>query len=315
MATALRIASLLSSATEMLYALGLGDAVVAVSHECDFPPAVSAKPRVTFSRVDSAANSGDIDEQVKQLCALGQPLYDIERDLLRSLQPDLIVTQAQCDVCAVRYQDVVDFVAQEPRLSHTRVVALNPMSLGDVLQDIQRIGTATDCVAAAERCVAALRERVDNLSRVASTIPSAARPRVAIVEWIEPLMLAANWTPQLVDLAGGDCPLALAGRHSVYGPWHDVVAFDPQVLVVAPCGFDLPRTLIEARVMPTWPGFAELSATRAGRVWAVDGNAYFNRSGPRLVDSAEILAHLFHPQHFSAPACVSSSAPPWQWLI
>jgi iron complex transport system substrate-binding protein len=308
MASALRIASLISSATEMLYALGLGDAIVAVSHECDFPPAAATKPRATFSRVDSTAPSGAIDTQVKQLCAAGEPLYDIDRDLLRQLRPDLIVTQAQCDVCAVRYQDVVDFVAGEPLLSATNIVSLNPQSLEGVLADIERVGTAAHRQAEAARCVTQLRERIDSVQQVTSAISPDDRPRVTIIEWIEPLMLAGYWTPQLVNIAGGADSLAITGRHSVYNSWIDVVAFDPEVLIVAPCGFDLARTLAEAQVIPRWPGFADLSATRAGRVWAVDGNAYLNRSGPRLVDSLEILAHLLHPQELPPHRCSHSAS-------
>jgi iron complex transport system substrate-binding protein len=310
-----RIASLLSSATEMLYALGLGDAVVAVSHECDYPRDVAGRPRATFSRVDSSASSAAIDEQVKQLAALGEPLYDIDRALLRALRPDVIVTQAQCDVCAVRYQDVIDFVASEPLLAATRVVALNPTSLEDVLRDIERLGEAANVAAQSARVVSGSRQRIDAVERMTRQLGNADRPRVAIIEWIEPLMLAGNWTPQLVALAGGADSLTIAGRHSVYNSWLDVVAFDPEVLVVAPCGFDLPRTLIEARDISNWSGFADLSATRARRVWAVDGNAYFNRSGPRLVESLEILAHLFHPQRFGVPASLAGEALPWRRLI
>jgi iron complex transport system substrate-binding protein len=308
MSSALRIASLLSSATEMLYGLGLGDAVVAVSHECDFPPEAVCKPRATFSRVDSSQASGAIDEQVKQLCAQGESLYDINRQLLRELRPDLIVTQAQCDVCAVRYQDVVNFVAGEPLLCSTQVVALNPMSLDDVLNDIQRIGAAASCDDKASTYIALLRDRLKRIRSRTSLLKPEERPRVAIIEWIEPLMLAANWTPELVDIAGGHCPLTVAGRHSTYSSWSEIVKFDPEVLVVAPCGFDLARTQREAGEIPSWSGFAELAATRAKRVWAVDGNAYFNRSGPRLVESLEILAHLFHPQRVPPPACLNESS-------
>lgn len=312
---ALRIASLLSSATEMLYALGLGDWVVAVSHECDYPHEVASRRRATFSRIDSSASSATIDEQVKELSARGEPLYDIDRALLRELRPDLIVTQAQCDVCAVRYQDVIDFVASEPVLAGTRVVALNSTSLEDVLRDIERLGGAATVVANANRVVANLRQRVGKITTITSSLSPAERPRVVIIEWIEPLMLAGNGTPQLVALAGGVDWLTIAGRHSVYNAWSDVVAFDPEVLIVAPCGFDLLRTLSEASDIFRWPSFTELSATRASRVWAVDGNAYLNRSGPRLVDSLEILAHLFHPQRFAVPASLAGEALPWQRLI
>lgn len=294
--SSLRIASLISSGTEIIYALGLGDAVVAVSHECDYPPAVAQLPRVTLSNVDSLAASGEIDEQVKELSNGGTALYEIDRDALIRLRPDVIITQAQCDVCAVRYQEVLDLVQSAPELSHTRVIALNPQSLGDVFQDMLRAGEALDACQAAEHVVAQLRSRIAAVRDRTRSLP---RPRVACIEWIEPLMLAANWTPELIDIAGGHCPLATAGAHSTYSSWDDVLAFDPEVLVVAPCGFDLPRTIREAAVIAAWPHFNRLSAVRQGRVYAADGNAYFNRSGPRLVESVEILVHLFHPDTFS----------------
>ncbi len=291
-----RIASLISSGTEIIYSLGLGDRVVAVSHECDYPAEVAQLPRVTFSNVDSLAASGAIDEQVKKLSSGGAALYGIDRDALIRLRPDFIVTQAQCDVCAVRYQDVLDLVRAAPELLHTRVIALNPQSLNDVFQDMLRVGDALNACDEAERAVAQLRSRITAVRDRTRSLP---RSRVACIEWIEPLMLAANWTPELIEIAGGHCPLATAGTYSTYSSWDDVVAFDPEVLVVAPCGFDLPRTIREAAVIAAWPRFNGLSAVRQGRVYAADGNAYFNRSGPRLVDSVEIFAQLFHPETFN----------------
>jgi iron complex transport system substrate-binding protein len=312
MATPQRIASLLSSATEMLYGVGLGDRVVAVSHECDYPAEVAAKPRATFSRIDSAANSRAIDDQVRSLVNRGEALYGIDTGLLETLAPDLIVTQAQCDVCAVRYEDVVSAVTQSPKLYGRPVLALNPSSLADVLADIRRVAEAAGVPAAGEHYVAQLQARVTAVRQRTARIPAALRPRVACIEWIDPPFLAANWMPQLIGWAGGDDGgLTRQGEHSIAVRWEDVAAFDPQVIVVLPCGFDLPRTVAEARRLPGFAGWQALTAVRTGRVYAADGNAYFNRSGPRLVESLEILAHLFHPERHPAPTGLDSQRA-WQ---
>ena len=283
----------------MLFALGLGEDVVAVSHECDFPAEATSRPRVTTSNVDSALASNEIDGQVKELSAAGGALYDFDQAALIELRPDVIVTQSQCDVCAVRYQDVVDFVQAESALAGTRIIPLNPQSLGDVFADVRQVGEALGFADRARQYLAELQERVAAVRNRTVQLPIEDRPRVACIEWIEPLMLAANWTPELIENAGGSCPLTRAGQHSTYSAWKDVVQFDPQVIVVAPCGFDLARTLHEDGSIPEWNSYGALSATQHGRVFALDGNAYLNRSGPRLVDSIEILAHLFHPDLFS----------------
>lgn len=307
-----RIVSLLSSATEMLYALGLGEQVVAVSHECDWPPDAAGKPRATFSRVDSTAASGAIDEQVRQMLAQGQPLYGVDAALLARLRPELIVTQAQCDVCAVRYADVVDLVARTPELAPTRVVALNPMSLDDVLGDIGRIAEAAGVTERGAVYVASLRCRIEAVADQTQRLTVAQRPRTALIEWTEPLMLSGNWMPELLELAGGVCPLTAARRHSEYVDWQRLAEFDPQAIVVAPCGFDLARSIEEARTLPARPEWSRMAAVRSGRVYVVDGNAYFNRSGPRLVDSLEMLAHLLHPQVIGRPAWAEDGMLPWR---
>ena len=297
-----RIASLLSSATEILFALGLEDRIVAVGHECDHPPAAATKPRATFTHLDPSADGATIDRQVKQLLAEGRPLYEVDAPLLARLAPDLIVTQAQCDVCAVRYDDVVRAVRASPTLEQAEVVALNPQSLGDILDDVIRLGRAAGCEAAAQAFRAALERRIDAVRARTERLTPDQRPRTACIEWIEPLMIAGNWTPELVDLAGGRQSLAVGGRHSVYTPWDDVRRFDPEVIVVLPCGFDLRRTLQEAPRLLELPGWRDLAAVRSGRVFGVDGNALFNRSGPRIVDSLELLAGLLHPDLFAEQA-------------
>lgn len=311
MSAPLRIASLLASATEILYGLGLGDHIVGVSHECDFPGEARSKPCLTRSHVDAAQTSLQIDQQVQGVVASGGSLYEIDERLLRQLAPDLIVTQAQCDVCAIKYEDVMRLVQGDEALQGTDVVALSPSTLTDVLADILRVGRAASRVAAAESYVEQLKQRIQRVALATADLSDAQRPRVVCVEWVEPLMVAANWTPQLVECAGGKNGLSRAGGHSEYCDWREIVAYDPQVLVLIPCGFDLPRVLREVTVMPGYEGWREMSAVRDGRVFAIDGNAYFNRSGPRLVDSLEILAHLFHPTRFEPPATIPNADRVW----
>jgi iron complex transport system substrate-binding protein len=313
MAMPRRIVSLLSSATEILYALGLGDRVAAVSHECDYPPAVLHKPEVTFSHVQSAAPSGAIDQQVRSLSEAGLPLYQIDVELLAALRPELIVTQAQCDVCSVRYADVLAAVAAQPALRDTTVLALNPQSLSDILADVERVGVAAGCPDRAAEVSEKLSARVARVRDATAGLSESQRPRVACIEWIEPLMLAANWVPEIVELAGGKNLLSQAGRHSTYTAWSDLAELDPQRILVMPCGFDLPRTIAESAALARLPGWKTLSAVRGSRVFAVDGSAYFNRSGPRIVDSLEILAHLVHPQRFGPPQGVDANAA-WRQL-
>jgi len=310
-----RIASLLASATEILYGLGVGDRVVAVSHECDFPAEANDKPRVTRTNVAHRASSSEIDREVRESTASGRALYEVDFPRLAELAPDLIVTQAQCDVCAVRYQDVLDAVDQWESLRGTEIVPLNPMTIADIFADIRRVGQATERQGEAEIYVNALLERVESVRQVGQAIPDADRPRAACLEWIDPPMLAANWTPGLIELAGGRYPPStVAGQHSQVTAWEEIVDYDPQVLIIMPCGFDLKRTLAESTGLPRMPGWHETSAARAERVYAVDGNAYFNRSGPRIVDSLEILAHLIHPDHFAAPPCAEKPGSVWSFF-
>ena len=296
-----RIVSLLSSATEILVAIGLMDRLVAVSHECDFPPAVTHLPRVTRSRIDSALASLDIDNRVRELSESSQPLYAIDAKQIAALRPDLIVTQSQCDVCAVSYDQVLEMVAVEPRLKGTQVLALNPIRLADVLADIARIGQATAAETEAREFIDALKHRIAAVVETTKPLPVTARPRTICIEWIKPIMLAANWTPEIIELAGGQNGLTIAGKHSTYANWDALTRYDPQVVLIAPCGFDLARTLIESRELPQLDGWNSLSAVRESRVFAIDGNAYFNRSGPRLVESLETAAYLIQPSLFPCP--------------
>jgi iron complex transport system substrate-binding protein len=311
-----RIVSLLSSATEMLFGIGAGGEVVAISHECDYPPEATNLPRATRSLVDSSLPSEQIDDQVKRLMAAGEALYEIDRDLIRRLKPDLIVTQAQCDVCAVRYQDVVDFVGSEPALGSTQVVALNPQHLMQIFEDVLCVGRAANRSDDAAQFKSELLRRYEQVSKAANSDLSkqTERPGVAVLEWTEPLMGAGNWTPELVEAAGGKPLFGVRGLHSTYIGWSDIVAARPEVLIVAPCGFNLQRSLLEARRLRRLPGYRDLPAVASGRAFVVDGNAYLNRSGPRIVDSLEILAHLIRPELFGPPSGELAEGRAWARL-
>ena len=309
-----RIVTLLSSATEIVCALALEHSLLAVSHECDFPLSVAGKPKGTVSYVDSSRPSEEIDSQVKHRLSSGLPLYGLDEQLLRRLAPDLIVTQAQCDVCAIRHDDVLRLVASHPELHHTKVVALSPVTLADVLQDVRCIGEAAGVSLQANRFVSSLQQRIDRISSATQKLSLFNRPRVVCIEWANPLMTAGNWTPELIELAGGRSGLATAGQHSVYVTWQQVVDFDPQILLVAPCGFDLQRSEQEAKILPTLPNWQAITAVQAGRAYVLDGNALLNRSGPRLIDSLELLAHLLHPSLFPIPASSLSEGIAWSRL-
>jgi iron complex transport system substrate-binding protein len=309
----MRIVSLISSATEILFAIGAGPDVVAISHECDYPVEATHLPRATRSLIDSSRPSQEIDDQVKERLEAGDSLYEIDRDLIRELQPDLIVTQAQCDVCAVRYQDVVDFVAAERALAATNVAALNPRTLKQIFEDVVLVGQAAGRLDAAVRFKSQLLQRYEQVVKTSSKseLQLNGRPRVAVLEWTEPLMGAGNWTPELVEAAGGNPLLGVSGQHSTYIGWAEIVAARPEVLIVAPCGFDLPRSHVEARRLMELPGYLQLPAVENRCAFVVDGNAYLNRSGPRIVETLEILAHLIRPDLFAPPEAELSEGRAW----
>jgi iron complex transport system substrate-binding protein len=262
-----------------------------VSHECDYPPSVRTLPRVTRAQLDPHGRSADIDRDVRALLAQGLAIYEIDVAALAALRPDVIVTQHQCDVCAVSFDDV-QAAARQALGADVRIVSLAPRVLGDVWDDVDRVASALGRSAAGRRVRAAVDARLAALAGRTSTLP---RPTVACVEWLEPLMLAANWTPELAVVAGGRYPFATAGAESVVTPWADLGAADPDVVVLMPCGFPIAQTRRELDRLTTLPEWRSLRAVRTGRAYVVDGNAYFNRPGPRLVESAEILAALLHP--------------------
>jgi iron complex transport system substrate-binding protein len=274
----------------MICAIGLGESLIGVSHECNWPPEVNALPRLTRSRIDSAANSAAIDAQVKALRAAGDDLYELDPRLLAELRPTLIVAQAQCEVCALSADAVQSAVSDNASLAHATLLALNPSSLDEVLIDVELLGRAAHHEPAARRFATSLRQRIGEVRTQVAARPAESRPRVAVIEWIEPLMIAGHWTPELAAMAGGDYGLAAPGQPSPYVPWEDFVRYAPERVVVALCGFDLPRTRREAAALKNKPEWSNLPAVQTGQVLMVDGNAYFNRPGPRLVDALELLA-------------------------
>jgi len=294
-----RIVSLLPSATEIVCALGLSEALVGVTHECDYPPAARSRPIVTRSLLDhDGAASEEIDQAVSQQLQDGLSLYALDRALLAQIAPDLVLTQALCDVCAVAYGDVAQAIRDISAAGDTlapQVLSLEPTGLEDILATIEYVGTAAGVAQRAATLVSELRVRIERVRT--RTALAERRPRVACLEWISPTFGPGHWLPELIELAGGRAGLGTAHCDSRRVAWEDVIAFAPEVIIVTPCGFDLRRTVAEAeRVLPSRNGWAALPAVRQGRVYAVDGNAYFSRPGPRIVDSLELLAALIHPE-------------------
>jgi len=287
-----RIVSLLPSATEIVCALGLRDRLVGVSHECDHPADVVGLPILTAPKLDVHGSSREIHESVGRLVGAGLSVYRIDTERLAELAPDLIVTQDQCDVCAVSYDEVVE-ATRALAGSQAEVVSLKPRRLQDVWNDVRAVADAAGVAERGETLARELEERVAGLAERTRRLE---RSRVACIEWLDPLMAAGNWVPELAEAAGGTGELVAAGAHS---PWLDFAELEreaPEVICAMPCGFDLARTEGELRGVLDDPRWSRLPAVRLDRVFAVDGNAYFNRPGPRLVASAEILAGLLHPE-------------------
>ena len=289
-----RVVSLIASATEIVCALGCEEMLVARSHECDWPPGVTRLPQASRPSFVTAGSSSAIDLAVKDRLARALSIYEVDAELLRRLKPDVILTQTQCEVCAVTPGDVERAVCE--MTDHpARIVALEPNRLGDVWDDVRRVARALGVAEQGERLVGRLTRRVLEIGVRAAKLE---KPSVETIEWIEPLMAAGNWMPELVELAGGTSVLGEAGKHSPWMEWDDLTRRDPDVLLVSPCGFDVARTRSEMEALEARPGWSDLAAVREGRVVIADGNAYFHRPGPRLVESLEILAEILHPDAF-----------------
>jgi iron complex transport system substrate-binding protein len=283
----MRIVSLVPSATEMLFALGLGSDLIAVTHECDYPPAAQKLPKITRDVLPAGLSTAQIDAAVKERTLAGESIYELDADMLRDLQPDLIVTQQLCTVCAVAYDDVRAITEEID--SHLSVIPLDPRTVGEVLGDARTLAQATDRKDAA---VDLIRNASDRIDRVRLAVRGATqRPRVAALEWLDPPFIAGHWTPQLIDWAGGEDVLGFAGEHSEERTWQEVQAAQPDIAIVMPCGFDAELAFREAEMHRE-----QLARLGAGEVVAVNAAAYFSRPGPRIVDGLELLAHILHPE-------------------
>ena len=294
----MRIISLLPSATEIVCALGLEDSLVAITHECDYPFSVKTKPVITRSVLSEGLTSAEIDAAVRERLDGANSLYTIDQTLLAELAPDLILTQQLCAVCAVSYEDVLTAVRSLPK--PPRVLNLEPTTLADVLGTIMQVGQSTGREGQAAVLTAELRARVEHVRVLADR--AGTRPRTVILEWIDPLFGGGHWDPELVQIAGGCDLVGSLHRPSTQISWDTVREFAPEVLVVAQCGFGVARTLEDMPTLEGLPGYADLPAVQAGRVFVVNGSDYFSRPGPRLIDSLELLASLLHPKLFGPPA-------------
>ena len=277
----------------MVHFAGAAETLVGVTHECDYPPGVERLPKLTSSRIDPTLTGAEIDAEVNRLVTDDESIYALDADLLESLAPDLVITQGLCDVCAVStslVEEAISGLRSKPDL-----LVLNPTSLQDVLEDSIRIGEALGRGGEAERNVAALRERLDEVQRTVAGLP---RPSVGCIEWLDPPFSAGHWVPEMVRLAGGRELFAGPGERSVRIDWETVFEAAPEVLVLMPCGFDAGRAAEEAKSLPNLPGWSEVPAVKNGCVWVVDANSFFSRPAPRLVEGVEILARILHPVLF-----------------
>jgi iron complex transport system substrate-binding protein len=284
----MRIVSLVPSATEMLFALGLESDLIAVTHECDYPPAALELPKVTRDVLPAGLSAGQIDAAVKERTLAGESIYELDTDMLHNLRPDLIVTQALCSVCAVSYDDVR--AVADKLESRPQVISLDPHTLGEVLGDAGKLAQATG---RKDEAVELVREAAARIDKVRLAVRGAARPRVAALEWLDPPFVAGHWTPQLIEYAGGTDVLGLAGENSTECSWEEIAASHPDVVIVMPCGYDAEIAHREAEIHRD-----QLAALGAGEVVAVDASAYFSRPGPRIVDGLELLASILHPELF-----------------
>ncbi|MEW5977845.1 MAG: cobalamin-binding protein [Acidobacteriota bacterium] len=294
----MRIVSLLPSATEIVCALGLQDRLVGVTHECDFPAWVRELPKVTRTLIPHEASSSQIDHLVRERLKTDRALYTLDLPVLQGLEPDLIVTQALCDVCAVAEDEVLDAACTLP--GNPKVVNLEPQTLSEIFASIGQVAKAAGTEPQAEQVIQGLRTRVDAVATRSAGIDHP--PRVALLEWLDPPFSCGHWTPELVRLAGGQEGLGREGHPSRTLRWEEVIAWQPEVVFIACCGFSVERTLQDLPQLQLVPGWQDLPAVRSGRIYVADGSHYFSRPGPRLVDSLEILAHALHPEVHPLPA-------------
>ncbi|MDB5125096.1 MAG: corrinoid transporter substrate-binding protein [Mucilaginibacter sp.] len=290
-----KIISLLPAATEIVCALGLEKSLVGRSHECDFPESVKQLPVCSEANFPDNLSSSAIDVKVKEILADALSVYSVKREVIKQLAPDVVITQSQCEVCAVSLTEVeadLENYLDKP----AQIISLQPNNLADILNDIQTVADALNVTDAGKDLIEDLNQRVDIIRHKLKFNEN--KPTVACVEWLEPLMISGNWVPELVSIAGGIPVLTEQGKHSSYIQWDDLCLADPDILVIMPCGFPIERTLKEMDVLLALPGFTELRAVKNNAVYIADGNQYFNRPGPRIVDSIEILAEIINPKQF-----------------
>jgi iron complex transport system substrate-binding protein len=290
-----RIISLLPAATEIICALGLEHQLVGRSHECDYPANIANLPVCSSAKFISGSNSAEIDRQVKEILSDSLSIYEIDRDLIKQLSPDVIITQAQCEVCAVSLNDV-ELALKDLLEKECQIISLQPNGLDDIYQEIQLLADQLGVPEAGAELLELSEERINIIQHKLKFISD--RPSVACVEWLDPLMMAGNWTPEIVEIAGGTPVLTLAGKHSSYINFEDILKANPDILVLMPCGFSIQRTLQEINLLLDLPGWTDLKAVQNQKIFIVDGNQYFNRSGPRITDSIEIMAEIINPKQF-----------------
>ncbi|WP_026896828.1 cobalamin-binding protein [Daejeonella oryzae] len=290
-----KIISLLPAATEIIVALGLGDNLVGRSHKCNYPESIHHLPVCTSSNLDQGNSSQGIDNQLKDILSDGLSIYSLNKNMIRELAPDVIITQDQCAVCAVSLNDV-EAAMREFTDKNVELISLKPASLQDIFGDIRRMGSFFSVSDRAEALIEEMEERIDIIRHKLKFIEN--KPKVVCIEWIQPLMTAGNWNPGLIHIAGGNPVLSKEGEHSPYIGFDQIREENPDIIVIMPCGFSMPRTLQEINLLLEMEGWSELSAVQNNRIYIADGDHYFNRPGPRITDSIEILAEIINPKQF-----------------
>ncbi|MBS1521020.1 MAG: cobalamin-binding protein [Bacteroidetes bacterium] len=290
-----KIVSLLPAATEIVCALGLEENLVGRSHECDFPQSVKQLPVCSEANIPDNLSSAAIDIKVKELLTDALSVYTVKREMIKQLSPDVVITQAQCEVCAISLKEVEE--ALEDYLDkESTIISLQPDSLDAIFNNIREVAAVLDVADKGEQLVEDLQERVDIIRHKLKFMEN--KPTVVCIEWLEPMMVSGNWVPELVNISGGVPVLAENGKNSPYVKWEELQQQDPDVIIVMPCGFSIERTMKEVDLLLQLPGFSEMKAVKNDRFYIADGNQYFNRPGPRIVDSIEILAEIIHPKQF-----------------
>lgn len=291
----MRIVSLIASATEIVGALGLADQLVGVSHECDYPlEAVEGRPILTSPKIDIHKKSLDIHKDVQKIVEQGLSVYNIDVAKLKTAKPDIIITQDQCEVCAVTFDDVVR-ATKECLDVEAKIVTLHPDNLDDIFVDILKVGKALEVEEKATELVEELREKMANVAFVTEKLK---KPRVICLEWLNPLMIAGNWIPEMVEMAGGQNGITKKGDHTKVVSWEEIIKFDPEFILLMPCGFKIEQTFENRSDLESLPGFQQARAVHEKKIFAIDGNTYMNRPGPRILESLYILAGIFHSKQF-----------------